>query len=130
MLLCCQQVNLLHLKPDLESLRDTLFFNIFNNAILFDDMNSALDYRQYLVQNDIRPPSMYTLQGTKVTSQAVLDPGPGGMKPSRLDYVFGEQPSRVFESIRAGIGEYFSTLILTADCINYLMNICRVGVDQ
>ena len=96
---------MLQLKPEYEYLRDTLFFNIFSTSILFDDMNAALDYRKYLVQNEIRPPSMFTLQGTKLTSQAVLDPGPGGTKPDRLDYVFGEQPSRVFESIRAENGK-------------------------
>ena len=88
-------------------------------------MNAALNYRHYLVQHDIRPPSMYTLQGTKVTAQAVLDPGPGGMKPSRLDYVFGEQPSRVFESIRAGIGEYIDATF-NQRFTNRFMTICRV----
>ena len=96
---------MIRLKPDLEFLRDTLLFNMFGNSVLFNDMNSALDYRKYLVQNDIRPPSMYTLEGTRLTSQALLDPGPSGTKPERLDFVFGEQPSRDIASIHTSNGK-------------------------
>ncbi len=54
-------------------------------------MNTALEYREYLVRNGIPPPPLYTLNGEKIPSQSILDPGQGARLPERLEFIFGEQ---------------------------------------
>ena len=93
-ILCMYQVNIIQLEPANEHLRDTIFFNIFRNSILFDELHDALEYRRYLVRNKIPPPKMYTLGGDVLDATAVLDPNPTSKLPVQQTFVFGEQRSR------------------------------------
>jgi len=87
-------VNMIQLNSEFEYLRDSVFFALFNKALLFDDMESASEYRKALVDKGIHPPPIYSLSGERFSSQGVLDPKAGKL-PKELQFVFGEQdPTR------------------------------------
>lgn len=90
--------------PDKEDLRDGLFFNIFQKAILFDDLDKALAYREYLVKSGLPIPTMYTRQGDLITSRAFLNPRNNARCPRDLDFVFGEsdKSNQELHSLKAG----------------------------
>lgn len=83
---------MIKLPRDREQLRDTLFFNIYQKSILFDDMKNALVYRQSLIRQEIQPPMLYTLRGERITGNALLDPSANAKLPSTLEFVYGEEP--------------------------------------
>lgn len=93
LLLSFVQVNLLILAPEKEYLRDTLFFAIFRDALLFDTWQQALSYQKYLVVEKRRtPPMLYTRKGEVLSNQALLDPRPLARCPEQLETVFGYSP--------------------------------------
>lgn len=95
---------MLQLDAKNEGLRDSLFFQIFKNAILFDDLDSAMEYRRAVIHRDSQPPNLYTVCGQKVGTDGVLDPNKG-RRPANLKNVFGMQPpskSSVYVNLVAG----------------------------
>jgi len=58
-----------------ESLRDTIFFNVFKRQLLFDDLETAIQYRQWMVQKRRVVPTIYTRTGEKLGQEGQLDPG-------------------------------------------------------
>ena len=102
-LMCCQ-VNMIQLDAKNEGLRDSLFFQIFKNALLFDDLDSAMDFRRSVIHRDQQPPNLYTVDGHKVGTDGVLDPNKG-RRPTNLKNIFGMQPpskSSVYVNLVAG----------------------------
>lgn len=101
-----RQVNLIEIQEQMEYLRDTIFYSFFGKSILFDDMESATEYRSSLVERGISPPIIYTMAGERILNSGILDPSKRGRLPSRLDYVFGQQSStdsKEFKSLHAGM---------------------------
>jgi hypothetical protein len=72
-----------------EALRDTLFYNVFKRALLFDDLDSAIEYRQFMVKKKRNVPTIFTRTGEKLPQEGQLDPI-GGRLPENLDYIFGQ----------------------------------------
>lgn len=83
---------MIQLTPENEHLRDSLFYCIYRNAILFDDLVSAISYRKSLVDQGRRAPSLYTVTGDRVQSDGVLNPKPNNKLPANLKSVFGQLP--------------------------------------
>jgi hypothetical protein len=92
-------VNLISLPPRHESLRDTIFYQIFQNAILVETERDLVAYRSLLLQNKVFPlPNLYSLDGFRSRGDGLVHvppsqqdrlPGSGG-SGGRLDFVFGE----------------------------------------
>ncbi len=99
-------MNILVLEPDYEYLRDTLFYNIFGNAIMFDNFKDALEYRKTLVKANQRPPTLFTLAGEKISQNAVLDPSGNARLPNHLEYVYGEPKVKQIAEMQATYGKY------------------------
>jgi hypothetical protein len=114
-----KQVNVISLEPDKEDLRDTLFYSLFGNAILFNTFNDALVYRKYLVTMKVKPPMMFSLSGDKISASAVLDPGPSGRPPDSFEFLFGEQPSKQYAHLEALHGK--KVLKMTVLCNNLIL---------
>jgi hypothetical protein len=83
-------VNLIQLDSEMEHLRDTVFHAIYGHSILFDDFESALEYRKHIVERGKSPPPIYTLSGQCILSKGILDPK-GNQMPADLPYILGEQ---------------------------------------
>lgn len=97
------QVNLLILEPRNEHLRETLFWTIFRNTIIFKDLDDAIDYGTKLAKRNQPPMAMYSEDGQKILGDGILDPH--SSPPSKLDYVFGMQSpcnTTEFSSITSG----------------------------
>lgn len=95
---------MLQLDPKNEELRDTLFYHIFKNSMLFDDLDSGMKYRRTLIKERKRPPAIFTVDGNKIGIDAVLDPKKG-KKPDDLRNILGMQPpgkSMVFSNLLTG----------------------------
>jgi len=107
-------VNLIQLNSEYEHLRDSVFFAVFGRSLLFDDMESASEYRTFLVRKGAYPPPIFSLSGEKFLSQGVLDPKAGKI-PKELQFVFGEQdPTRSAD---------YHTLQLEADMVQDLLQL-------
>lgn len=89
-----------------EHLRDTVFYAIYREKILFDDISSASLYRKTLVGCGITPADFYTRDGKKLSSDGILNPGVGSNRvPVSLDFVYGQQnptSSDEYRCIEAG----------------------------
>jgi chromosome segregation ATPase len=83
-------VNMIQLDRDHESLRDTLFFAMFDRTLLFDDKDSALSYQKKKIDMGVRPPAVLTMQGDRFLGDGVFDPTLRVRKEPQL--MFGEQP--------------------------------------
>lgn len=94
---------MLHLTPDLEYLRSTVFFNLLKDAIVFDEYWQAVSYREYLTKRGIPCPLLYSLDGKQIAKDGVLDPNDRD-SISRLDFSFGEYfgGSERLEELRRG----------------------------
>lgn len=83
-------VNLVRLPAALEHLRDTVFYNIYKNSLLFDDVRTANVYRKTLLARKAQVPTIFTRDGNKIGSEGVLNPRPGqGVLPPTLPSVYG-----------------------------------------
>ena len=58
-----------------ESLRDTIFYNVFKRQLLFDDLDTAIKYREWMVRRRRSVPTIYTRTGEKLAQEGHLDPG-------------------------------------------------------
>lgn len=93
------------LEPQHESLRETLFYNIFKRSIMFDNLETALAYRRSLVTRNVSPPTIYTRRGDKLNSDGVLNPRQGaGKLPDALEFVFGQLPAPVEGTVAGARG--------------------------
>lgn len=81
-----------------EELRMTLFSHIYQNIILIDTLEHAMDFRrEWLRTTNQRAPTIYTLQGDRVPASGLLDPT--SKLPSDLQTVFGSQdPKDIFSA--------------------------------
>ncbi len=61
-------MNLIQLKPDHEHLRDTIFWDIFRNTLIFQDENAALAFRETQLKRNLTVPVIYTLTGRRIAS--------------------------------------------------------------
>lgn len=102
---------MLQLDPKNEELRDTLFYHIFKNSLLFDDLDSGMKYRRTLIKERKRPPAIFTVDGNKIGVDAVLDPKKG-KKPDDLRHIFGMQP--------AGKSIVFTNLLTGTQALHYI----------
>ena len=94
------QINLIQLDPNNEDLRETVFWSMFRNSLLFDNLDTAANYRVQLVALRKSPPNMYTLTGEKIDSNGILVPGNAGRMPLNLPYVFGQYDRNHMENLR------------------------------
>jgi hypothetical protein len=86
-----RQVNLIHLHPKDEKLRDTIFYQIFQNSLLLDKETDAVIYRNLLIQNKIFPiPNLYSLDGVCLRGDGLFHPTQDRL-PGKLNYIFGEK---------------------------------------
>jgi hypothetical protein len=80
------------LDPEYEGLRDTIFYQIFQNSLVMDSERDAVSYRSVLVQSKVFPvPTIYTLDGIRLRADGVFQSPSHDRLPSRLDYLFGEK---------------------------------------
>lgn len=86
-------IDVLQLDVGREELRYRLFANVFQNFILVDTLQHALDLRRALRSRGAnRSPTMYTLAGDRIPSSGQLDPT--NRLTSELQAVFGSQDAR------------------------------------
>ena len=88
-------VNLIQLPSDNEYLRDTVFYNMFGTAILFDDLETLMAYRKECITRKRRTSHAYTRSGDFVPRDGFLDPRNKinlEAQPSNRDFVFGAMP--------------------------------------
>jgi hypothetical protein len=88
------QVNLIHLHQKDEKLRDTIFYQIFQNSLLLETEVDATLYRNLLIQNKIFPiPTLYSLDGCCLRGDGLLSPTTHHQNhlPGKLNYIFGEK---------------------------------------
>lgn len=84
-------VNLIQLDQDNEDLRESIFYSIFENSLLFDDNISAKAYRDWFLQHGRGSmPDIFTKEGVKFDRRGIIwrrnvD------DPTELQYIFGEQ---------------------------------------
>ena len=89
----CYMVNEIQLKPEHEDLRDTVFWNALRNTVIFDTMEEATEYRDYLLREDKPLMSMYSRDGRRILQDGVRDPNQGEYKRKRVPLVFGYTPA-------------------------------------
>ena len=87
-------MNLIELPASHEHLRDTIFYNLFHNSIIFDDFTNATAYRREIVSHGMRVSNIYTLTGERIGSSGVFDPSSKNKLPRALPIVFGQMPMR------------------------------------
>jgi hypothetical protein len=79
-----QQINLLHVEPGFECIKDILLDEL-KDAIVFDDYQFAIKYREYLFDQRLPSPLLFALDGRKLGR--TFDPN---QVSATMDYVFGE----------------------------------------
>lgn len=91
---------MIQLEPHDEHLRDTVFYKIFGNTLLFDSMETAQAHRLSQIARNQNSPTMYTRDGNCLPSDGSMDPTVGRNRmPHHFNYVFGEQPPRHKEQL-------------------------------
>lgn len=81
-----------------ESLRETIFFPIFGESVVFDDMASAIEYRRNALLRHENAHTLYTCSGERLDTSGILDPR-GQRMPKDLKYMFGQMRSRNREEL-------------------------------
>ena len=79
---------MLILDPENEHLRDTLFWHMYHNTILIDDLPRALEYATSSSMRNQTRPSMFTMTRERMQSDGILDPVSA---PKDLRNVYGAQ---------------------------------------
>ena len=82
-------VNLIELPVSKEHLRDTVFYEIYHNSILIDNIDCAKEYRKHLNGINAIAPPIYTRDGTKLASNGLMTPNKTNQN---LQFVYGEMP--------------------------------------
>jgi len=86
-------VNLLEFTNENAHLRRTLFFSVFSNTIVLDDLESAQVYREHLIRSHRKCPAILTMNGDMISGDGLMDPN--RKCPQRLEdlrFTFGELP--------------------------------------
>jgi chromosome segregation ATPase len=78
-------INLIKLQPQNEGLRDTLFYHMYKDSLLFDSMETALSYKKRCIQQNQIVGNLYTRQGDRILSNGILISG----KSAKLEDSFG-----------------------------------------
>ena len=85
-------VNLIKLRPNDEYLRDTVFWSIFRDSLLFDTIEAASEYRSKLIRNNRRPPQCVSVSGDILAADGLMDPKSKLNTARALKFEFGEIP--------------------------------------
>jgi hypothetical protein len=92
---------MIQLRENEEYYRDTIFWNIYHQTLLFDNLDNALEYYKSCKRNNRLVHEMYTRNGDRVDSRGALDPTPGqGRMPALLKYIYGEMPSQDIDEFK------------------------------
>ena len=98
-------INMIKLDEEMEHLRDTIFYRIFQKSLLFDTFDTAIEYRNLLVKSKRQAPPLYTRTGERIQADGIFNPGKGNRLPDKLNAQFGAQPDysyEEFQSIQSG----------------------------
>ena len=77
---------MLRLRDEHEFLRDSLFYYLFSDHVVFDDIDSALSY----LHDGAHPPAViYTKDGIKIERNGMFDPSQRD-NFDNLEYIYGE----------------------------------------
>jgi hypothetical protein len=112
--------DIIELDVDREDLRSRLFWHIFQNCILVETLEHALELRKAWVRSrEARSiPMIYTLDGNKVPSSGQLDPT--DKIPVEMKAVFGSQDSKsslIYQFYKSALSdiERICTLLIELD---------------
>ncbi len=102
------QINMIQLSRNNEHLRDTLFYSIFRESILVDNVESAMNFREKFLLDcraqkvQKNPPTLFCRTGDKIGSEGIMDPQKGKLSMrSDLTFVFGQIPTHNREEFKA-----------------------------
>jgi hypothetical protein len=87
---------MIQLEPSNESMRDTLFYAIFRDSILFDNIETASYYRRALLKSTgglRNPPTIFCRSGDRINSEGIMDPKRVKSRRTESAYVFGQLPN-------------------------------------
>ncbi len=109
---------MMRLKDEHEGLRDTLFFSLFGDAVVFDDIESAL---LYLHDGSNPPARVYTKDGIRLDhKQGIFDPSDKGQQAlEHLEFIFGElmrPPQNLAKSQQGKIYILFEACLSLKSC--------------
>ena len=77
----------MEISPDLEHLRETLFYKIFKEALLVPTKNDIAKVKDFCCEKgDKVPRSIFSSDGYSVSADGLFS-----KMPTHLDYIFGEQ---------------------------------------
>ena len=103
---------MIQLDPEKEYLRESLFSAVFGTSLLFDDLESAMAFREQRKQTAGRVASLFTRDGNRIGGEGILDPSAGrGVRPKTLSFIFGAQPPNNTEETRrlvSGMAGYYT----------------------
>ncbi len=82
------------MKPEHEKLRRSIFYSVFKNCVIIDDIDSANKFRLFLKSKKQNIPTIFVKEDkSKIRSEGIRDPNIGsGKLPNTLDFVFGQLP--------------------------------------
>jgi hypothetical protein len=92
------------LKDEDETLRDTLFYYLYQDYVVFDDLESALTFLQ---EGNHHPAIIYTKNGIKLEKSGGFDPTQKDNLDS-LEFVYGELLRPLLGLAKAQQGKLFS----------------------
>jgi hypothetical protein len=84
-------VNMLHLSPEHEHLRDNVFWNIYKQTVVVDTMDDAIALRKIMVAKNTSS-AIFTRRGERLGFDGVMDPGKDSKLPKELPFVYGGPP--------------------------------------
>lgn len=88
------QVNLVELPDDNEHMRDNIFWTAYRTDMLFDDLESAMNFMATQRKIGRRSGTIYTRSGIRIDPNGALDPTPGkGTIPDKFPFMYAELPS-------------------------------------
>ena len=99
---------MIQLKPDQEHLRDSVFFSVFRDKIVFDTMESAMAYRSDIIGHSggmRRIPTIYCRSGEIIAADGLQDPSQS--LSSRLGTVASSSRGPSFGQIPQGNREEY-----------------------
>ena len=90
------QIEDIHLPNNIvlssKQMRQTVFWILLQNSIVFDTEKDAIAYRQYTLRKGIRCPSLSSLDGKVIPSSGIMDSTHRQIQDVSLNYVFGSKP--------------------------------------
>ena len=75
-----------------KKLRNTVFWTLLQNSVIFDTEANAIEYRQFTIRMNTRCPNLFSMDGKFIPSSGIMDSSHGQLKDIDLKYVFGSKP--------------------------------------